>query len=92
MPDLPKAICGYPIEGWRLQRVEFDDGRAGRPVVFASAWEVELCRERAAADYGGCGRILARSHLGPLEAWDDAVARAARDNEEHPFEKRDEAA
>jgi hypothetical protein len=75
-PELPKAICGYPISGWMLDTVSFDE-RMGQP----DGWIVSLKRG------GDCWMrnkrstvVMARSDIGPLEAWDEALRIAVRED------------
>jgi hypothetical protein len=73
----PNAICGYPIAGWRLDAVQWDE-REGQP----DGWVVSLKREKP--EWRGQKRsfcVMARSDLGPLEAWDQALQIAMREDE-----------
>jgi hypothetical protein len=75
MSDLPKHICGYPMVGWRLDCVQKDDNRDGQP----NGWIVKLVRD--GSDWHLNRRetnVMARSDLGPLEAWDEALQIALR--------------
>jgi hypothetical protein len=72
----PSAICGYPIPGWMLDSVSFDE-RKGEP----DGWVVSLKRER---DNWMLNKrsfvVVARSDIGPLEAWDEALKIAQRED------------
>src|SRR5690348_5849961 len=57
----PKAICGYPLSGWRLDAVRWDE-RDGQP----DGWFVGLKREPPKIE-SRIFRVEARSNLGPLE-------------------------
>jgi hypothetical protein len=78
--EIPKAICGYPLPGWRLQRVEYDPGRANNE---APGWVVSLHTETSnpCADNRRYRCVMTRSLIGPLEAWDEAIAIALHENE-----------
>jgi hypothetical protein len=72
----PRAICGHPIPGWRLDAVHWDE-RQGQP----DGWIVSLKREHP--DWRAEKRsfvVMARSDLGPLEAWDEALKIALRED------------
>lgn len=71
---VPSAICGYPLPGWRLDQVLWDE-REGQP----DGWIVSLKRDHP--DWTKGRRefvVMARSDLGPLEAWDEALQIALR--------------
>ena len=68
----PEHICGYPIEGWRLDKVEFSR-ISGQP----DGWVVTLRREDK-FQVRGPYIAEARSDVGPLEAWDEALQIARR--------------
>jgi hypothetical protein len=72
---IPKQICGYPLPGWRLGYVQYDQNREGQP----DGWIVKLVREHLnwAADQRE-SNVMARSDIGPLEAWDEAICIAMR--------------
>lgn len=76
-PEYP-PICGYPIPGWQLGFVQFDEGKDGQP----SGWIVKLMLESPSwalnrREYN----VMARSDLGPLEAWEEAIRIARRSDE-----------
>ena len=77
----PRTICGYPLPGWRLQRVEHDDGRE---LKAAPGWIVSLHSEPKGSPLEHDRRryrcVMTRSLLGPLEAWDEAIQIALREN------------
>ena len=75
---VPSAICGYPLPGWRLQRVEYDDGRQ---LQAAPGWIVSLHSECDPSMPRRYNCVMTRSLLGPLEAWDEAMQIALRENE-----------
>lgn len=72
---VPNAICGYPIAGWRLDHVQWDV-RDGQP----DGWIVSLHRLGPAWDHNRSFVVMARSDLGPLEAWDEALKIALRED------------
>lgn len=72
----PRAICGYPITGWRLDSVHWDE-REGQP----DGWIASLKRESADGRiHRGSVCVMARSDVGPLEAWDEAIRIARRED------------
>lgn len=73
-PDIPNAICAYPIPNWRLDHVQWDQ-REGQP----DGWIVSLKREHPNwAEHRREYVAMARSDIGPLEAWDEAIQIALR--------------
>jgi hypothetical protein len=73
--SLPAAICGYPLPGWRLDKVEWSEIE-GQP----DGWVVSLKREGPFWSRRRSYIAMARSDVGPLEAWDAALQIAARDD------------
>lgn len=74
--SIPNAICGYPIAGWMLDSVSFDE-RQGQP----DGWIVSLKRTRDSWRLNKRSSVvMARSDLGPLEAWDEALQIALRED------------
>lgn len=74
---VPTAICAYPIPGWRLARVEWSE-IDGQP----DGWIVSLVKEKP--NWREDRReicAMARSDIGPLEAWDEALRIAIRSDE-----------
>jgi hypothetical protein len=70
-------IVGYPIPGWRLDYVQWDE-REGQP----DGWIVSLKRETPNwAEHRRSFCVMSRSDLGPLEAWDEALRIARREDE-----------
>lgn len=68
---MTNAICAFPIPGWRLDSVTFDERDGQR-----DGWVVSLRRE--GFTNSNYYLAMARSDLGPLEAWDEALRIAHR--------------
>jgi hypothetical protein len=83
----PKVICGYPLPGWRLQRVEYDDGRQ---LQAAPGWVVSLHAEGDPWVPRRYRCVMTRSLVGPLEAWAEAIKIAQLENETAAHSKRTE--
>ena len=73
--EIPTAICGYPLPGWRLDKVEWSEIQ-GQP----DGWIVSLKREGPEWHSHRSIVAMARSDIGPLEAWDEALRIALRDD------------
>ena len=82
MIDAPRfpPICGYPLKGWQLGYVQFDTPKDGQP----NGWIVKLQRETPNwQEHRLETNVMARSDLGPLEAWEEAIRMAQRCDERH---------
>jgi hypothetical protein len=76
LSEIPSAICGYPIPGWMLGSVLFDE-RQGQP----DGWIVSLKRDSDSWMRNKRSTVvMARSDIGPLEAWDEALQIALRED------------
>lgn len=76
MKNTPKSICAYPIAGWMLDQVKFDE-RKGEP----DGWIVALKREGNSWMLDRRSFVvMARSDVGPLEAWDEALRIVQRED------------
>lgn len=76
--DFPGHICGFPLPGWKLDHIG-PTAEAG----FPRGWTVTLRRERTGPEDQNwpTDRVEARSDVGPLEAWDEVLRMARRDDQ-----------
>lgn len=68
LTEVPVGVCGYPLPGWRLEAITHDATQSKQ------GWIVTLQTEGA----GPWQTAMARSEVGLLEAWDEAIVIAKK--------------